>query len=55
MMLKMSIKRDAENYDEKSIFLEISENEIDDALTAAKAVLLYAEECASVYIKRVKE
>ena len=55
MKFYVSIKRDADNYDEKSVRMDVCEKELDDVMTTAKTILLNANENASVFIKREAE
>lgn len=55
MKFHVNVYRDATNYDEESIRMDVNGDELDEALTAVKMILLHAEVDASVFIKRVKE
>lgn len=55
MKFTVNVRRDAENFDEKSISMEVYGKELDEVLNAAKAILMYADVNASVFIKRIKE
>lgn len=55
MKFHVSVYRDATNYDEESIRMDIDGDELDEALTAVKMILLHAEVNASIFIKRNSE
>ena len=49
------IRRDSDNVDEEAIRLEFDETEMEKVLTSAEAILIHADDNASVFIVRVRK